>query len=83
MNTLRFSSLKATRAAVVIFAAAALTACAVSPTVVSAAPELAPAGKLGVGLLTTNPAFVSKDGTPEEMQGVGATLPQAGALRGN
>lgn len=75
MNTMRSYSLKTARTAIAVFAAAALTACAVAPTVPSAArSELAPAGKLRVGLLTTNPAFVSKDGAPAEMQGVGVEI---------
>lgn len=65
----------AVRIAVAVLAAALLSACASPPTVSPAArSELAPTGKLRVGLLVTNPAFVSQDGTPGEMQGVGVEI---------
>lgn len=58
-----------------LLAAAWLSACAAAPTIPSAArSELAPTGKLRVGLLVTNPAFVSKDGTAEQMEGVGVEI---------
>jgi polar amino acid transport system substrate-binding protein len=61
------------RAAALLFAFTVLTATA--QTVPPAArSELAPGGKLRVGLLVTNPVFVSKDGAPGEMRGVAVEL---------
>lgn len=61
------------RAAALLFAFTVLTATA--QTVPPAArSELAPGGKLRVGLLVTNPVFVSKDGAPAEMRGVAVEL---------
>lgn len=58
-----------------LFAVAFLSACATAPTPSSTArSELAPAGKLRVGLIVGNPAFVTKDGSATEMQGVAVEL---------
>ena len=67
---------QALRTAVTLFAVALLSACASAPPAPTpeARSQLAPGGKLRVGLLVTNPAFVSKDGAPNEMQGVGVEL---------
>jgi polar amino acid transport system substrate-binding protein len=63
------------RAAALLFAVAVLGASAGAPTVPpQAKSELAPAGKLRVAVLVTNPAFVSKDGSATEMRGVAADL---------
>lgn len=74
MNTVlsRFGAV-ATGAAVIL--TAMLSGCASAPTVTSAArSELAPTGQLRVGLLVTNRGYVSKDGPPAEMQGVGVEI---------
>ncbi len=63
------------RAAALLFAVAVLAACATAPTVPPAArSELAPTGKLRVGLLVTNPSYVTKDGSAVEMQGIAVDL---------
>lgn len=75
MNALHSFQLGAGRAAVILFAAAILSACATAPTAPPAArSELAPTGKLRVGLLVTNPSFVTKDGPAAEMRGVAVDL---------
>lgn len=57
-----------------VFAIAILSACATAPTPSSTArSELAPTGKLRVGLIL-NPAFVTKDGSAAEMRGVAVDL---------
>jgi polar amino acid transport system substrate-binding protein len=66
------------RAATLLFAVAVLAGCATEPTVPPAArSELAPEGKLRVGLLVTNRVFVSKDGAAGDMQGVAVELGRA------
>jgi hypothetical protein len=51
-----------------LLAAAILSACATAPTPsATARSELAPTGKLRVGLLVGNPVFVTKDGAAAEM----------------
>jgi len=63
------------RAAALFFTIALLGASAPAPTVPPAArSELAPGGKLRVGLLVTNPVFVTKDGPAAEMRGVAVDL---------
>jgi polar amino acid transport system substrate-binding protein len=58
-----------------LFALAMLSACATAPTPPSAArSELAPTGKLRVGLLVLNPVFVTKDGPAAEMRGIAVEL---------
>jgi polar amino acid transport system substrate-binding protein len=47
----------------------------------NARAELAPTGKLRVGLLVANPVFVSKDGPATEMQGVAVELARELAKR--
>lgn len=76
MSTLYHGKNRALRTAVTLFAIALLSACTSAPP--APTPEgrsqLAPDGKLRVGLIVTNPAFVSKDGAPNEIQGVGVEL---------
>jgi polar amino acid transport system substrate-binding protein len=63
------------RAAAVLFTFALLSAHATAQTALPAArSELAPGGKLRVGLLVRNPVFVSKDGTAGDMQGIAVDL---------
>lgn len=51
------------------------TACVTVPTLpLIARSELAPTGKLRVGLLVVNPLYVSKDGPAAEMRGVAVEL---------
>jgi len=58
-----------------LFALAMLSACATAPTPPAAArSELAPTGKLRVGLLVANPVFVTKDGPAAEMRGIAVDL---------
>jgi polar amino acid transport system substrate-binding protein len=76
MSTLHRWDIGTARTFVTLFAVALLSACASVPPAPTpeARSQLAPGGKLRVGLLVTNPAFVSKDGAPNEMQGVGVEL---------
>lgn len=75
MNALHSFQLGAGRAAVMFFAVALLSACATAPTAPPAArSELAPTGKLRVGLLVQNPVFVTRDGPVGEMRGVAVEL---------
>jgi polar amino acid transport system substrate-binding protein len=75
MYTRLFSRFGAGSAAAVVLTVAILSGCATAPTVTPAArSELAPTGKLRVGLLVTNSGFVTKDGAPAEMQGVGVEI---------
>lgn len=76
MSTLHRWEIRAARTGVTLFAVALLSACAsMPPTATSEAwSQLAPTGKLRVGLLVANPVFVSKDGAPAEMQGVGVEI---------
>jgi polar amino acid transport system substrate-binding protein len=61
-----------------LFAVAVVSACATAPTPSSTArSELAPTGKLRVGLIVGNPAFVIKDGSAAEMRGVSIDLGRA------
>jgi len=58
-----------------LFAFAVLAACTTAPTVPPAArSELAPTGKLRVGLIVENPVFVTKDGPAGDMRGVAVEL---------
>lgn len=64
--------------AAMLFAFAVLAACATAPTAPPAArSELAPTGKLRVGLLFRNASYVTKDGPAAEMQGVAVDLGRA------
>jgi len=75
MNKPRFSRRGENLAVAAVLAIVLLTGCAATPTVTPAArTELAPTGKLRVGLLVTNRAYVIKDGPAAEMQGVGVDL---------
>lgn len=76
MSTSRRWENRAVRTAVTLFAVALLYACASAPPTATpeARSQLAPGGKLRVGLLVTNAAFVSKDGAPNEMLGVGVEI---------
>jgi len=76
MSTLHRWEIRAARTAVTLLAVALLSACVSAPPTATseARSQLAPTGKLRVGLLVTNPAFVSKDGAPAEMQGVGVEI---------
>lgn len=75
MNTPRSCAFGAIRTVVVLFAVTLLAACAASPIVPPAArSELAPTGKLRVGLLVTNPVYVTKDGGPGEIEGIAVDL---------
>lgn len=67
---------RAFRTAVTLVSVALLSACVSTPPTASseARSQLAPAGKLRVGLLLPNPQYVSKDGPPAEMQGVGVDI---------
>ena len=75
MNPLHSFRLGAGRAASLLFAIAILSACATAPPAPPAArSELAPTGKLRVGLFFRNPSYVTKDGPAAEMQGVAVDL---------
>lgn len=66
---------KKARAAVLLFTVVVLAACASAPTVPPAArSELAPTGKLRVGLLSRNPVFVTRDGPVRDMRGIAVDL---------
>jgi polar amino acid transport system substrate-binding protein len=72
LHSIRFAkSCTAALLVVAAFFAGSVSAQTVPP---AARSELAPGGKLRVGLLVTNPVFVSKDGTPAEMRGVAVEL---------
>lgn len=74
MNT-PHSALRSIRTSVALLAISLLAACAAAPTVTpSARSELAPTGKLRVGLLVTNPVFVTKDGAGADIQGIAPDL---------
>lgn len=63
------------RVAALLFGAAVLAACVTAPAVPPATrSELAPTGKLRVGLLFQNPSYVTKDGSATEMEGVAVDL---------
>lgn len=63
------------RGLAMVVAASLLPACASAPKVPpEARSQLAPTGKLRVGLLVGNPSYVRKDGMPDEMQGLGAEI---------
>lgn len=75
MNTPRSSMFGTIRTVIALFTVVLLAACATAPTVTPAArSELAPTGKLRVGLLVTNPVFVTKDGEAAEIQGIAVDL---------
>lgn len=75
MNALHSFYRGAGQAAILLLTVAMASAWAAAPTASPAArSELAPAGKLRVGVLITNPAFIAKDGSPAEMRGVAADL---------
>jgi polar amino acid transport system substrate-binding protein len=62
-------------AATLLFSLTMASAWAAAPTAPPAArSDLAPTGKLRVGVLTLNPVFVTKDGSAGEMRGVAADL---------
>lgn len=52
-----------------------------SSSLAAARSELAPTGKLRVGLPVTNPVAVTKDGSADEMEGIAADLARAFAKR--
>lgn len=75
MNALHSFRLGAGRAAAMLFAVAMLSACATAPTAPPAArSELAPSGKLRIGLLARTSSYVTKDGPAAEMRGVAVDL---------
>jgi polar amino acid transport system substrate-binding protein len=75
MNASHSYNLNALQAVVLFLTVALFCAGATAPTVPPAArSELAPTGKLRVGLLVMNPVYVSKDGPVEEMQGIAVDI---------
>lgn len=75
MNALHSYNLNAFQAVVLFLTVALFCAGATAPTVPPAArSELAPTGKLRVGLLVMNPVYVSKDGSIEEMRGIAVDI---------
>ena len=82
MSVLHPLKLKAGRTALILLTFALFSDCARAQTVPPAArSELAPTGKLRVGLLVLNPVFVSKDGSAKDMQGIAADLSRELAKR--
>ena len=75
MNAPHSSMLQTGRAAVLLFTVALLSACATAPVAPPAArSELAPTGKLRVGLLVMNPVYVSKVDPAGEWQGIAVDI---------
>jgi polar amino acid transport system substrate-binding protein len=75
MNALHSFHRGAGLAAALLFLIAMTSAWAAAPTAPPAArSELAPTGKLRVGLLVRNTSYVTKDGPATEMQGVAVDL---------
>jgi polar amino acid transport system substrate-binding protein len=61
--------------AIILIAVALLAGCASAPISIEAArSELAPNGKLRVGLLVTNQSYVTRDGNADEIRGVGVDI---------
>lgn len=82
MKPAHCSMLKAWVRAFAVFAIASLPAFGQTPAVPPAVrSELAPTGKLHVGLPVTNPVAVTKDGPADEMRGVAVDLARAFAKR--